>query len=435
MGIESTKARAIFIAIILWFAARNFLMPLAFDDYCYAFVWTGAGNLVDNAALDNRIDSLAEIVDSQINHYFVWGGRTIAHCIVQFFMSIDKIYFDIANTAIFAALIFLIAKLADVRLSTKNLLWIVFGLWLAVPQFMYGMLWLTGACNYLWMSVLQLLFIYLMQQPLAPSNYALRITHYALSFLAGWSNEAGAGVSILLAVYFTLPDRNRKPRRLIGIAFALLGLAIMVLAPGNFERMHHLHPDGFRLTTNILLEHFETLLQIIGREAFLFLPIVFAPKKFRSIAPFIVAALLIPTVMMISPVFKDYAGFASPIFLLIASTAALDAIELPKLAKPIAVVISIGMLASLFADWQHEFQLKEQFRLIESQRGAETIELPPMNFDPTLDAILGDRVLNHYVGAEFGSHIWGLNQNPNAYYNRAVANYYGLKNIVAEEPN
>ena len=423
------KTRVIFAAVLGWFAARNFFMPLAFDDYVYAFEWTGAGNLVAGAALDNRIDSLSEIVASQINHYFVWGGRTIAHCLVQFFMSIDKLYFDIANTLIFAALIVLIARLAEVRLSTKNLLWIVFGMWLAVPQFMYGMLWLTGACNYLWMTTLQLLFVALILRRSPHSS--LRITHYALpiAFLAGWSNEAGSIVTLLIAIALIARRQSIGTAALPLISFTL-GLALMILAPGNFERMHHLFPDGFRLTPDILIDHFRVLIEIVARESFLFIPIVFARRLDKI--PFVIAALLIPCAMIFSPVFKDYAGFASPIFLLIASTAAIDRIELPKIAKPIAIALSLGMLASLVADWKIDRQLQDQFRLIESRRGEDVIEVPPMHFDPTLDAIFGDRILNHYVSAEFGSHVWGLNENPDAYYNRAVANYYGWKNIVAE---
>ena len=46
----------------------------------------------------------------------------------------------------------------------------------------------------------------------------------------------------------------------------------------------------------------------------------------------------------------------------------------------------------------------------------------------------GARVLNYYVDAEFGRHIMGLSTDPNFYYNRAVANYYGLKAIAIEVP-
>ena len=57
-----------------------------------------------------------------------------------------------------------------------------------------------------------------------------------------------------------------------------------------------------------------------------------------------------------------------------------------------------------------------------------------MEFDPTLEKIWGARVLNHYVDEEFGRHIMGLSTDPNFYYNRAVANYYGLNAIAIEVP-
>ncbi len=403
------------------------MTPLAFDDYCYAFVWTDAGNLVVGSPIDDRVDSIADIIHSQWNHYFAWGGRTIAHSLVQFFIWIGKFYFDIVNTLMFAALIFLIVRLAGARLSTKNILWIVFGLWAATPQFMYGMLWLTGACNYLWMSVLQLMFIFLIAQKI--------FLLIPLGLLAGWSNEAGAIAALFVALYFIVRQKNFSPSTVGGLLSFAIGFALMILAPGNFVRTAHLFPDDFRLTFEILIEHATTFLQILSSEAILLLPLAFAPSTVKKSAPFLIAALLIPSAMMFSPVFKDYAGFASPIYLLIASTAALDSLErLSPVVRPIAVMLSASMLFSLVADYQFDRRLSDQFRLIAAQKNSECVKVPPMEFDPTLEKFLGARVLNHYVDAEFGSHIMGLSPEPNFYYNRAVANYYGLQSIVLEVP-
>ena len=208
----------------------------------------------------------------------------------------------------------------------------------------------------------------------------------------------------------------------------------MIFAPGNFVRTAHLFPDGFRLTTDVFIEHSKIFFDIISREIFLIVPIVFAPSTVKRAAPFLIAALLIPSAMMFSPVFKDYAGFASPIYLLIASTIALESISIEKFSaflRPIAVVLLLTMFSALVADFYFYDQVQKQIETIENHRGAE-IKLPPMNFDPTLEKFFGARVLNHYVDAEFGRHIMGLSTDPNFYYNRAVANYYGLKSIALE---
>lgn len=437
MKTDFDSARIFFGGLLAWFFARNLLTPLAFDDYCYAFVWSGAGNLVDGAPMSDRIDSLADIFDSQRNHYFTWGGRTIAHCLVQLFVSTDKIFFDIANTLAFGLLIVLIARLAEVRLSLKNLLWIALGLWLAVPQFVYGSLWLTGAINYLWMTVLQLFFLAVfLDRTKKISVRALELDRFKtiflipLGFLTGWSNEAGAIASIFVALRFSIEQKTFRSARSLGIVAALVGLAIMIFAPGNFVRTAHIFPEGFTLTTTVLTEHLNVWMSIIEGEVFLLLPILFAPKK--KFAPFALAAWLIPTAMLFSPVFKDYAGFASPIFLLIASVNALDGFSLSdKIFKVVAAALSISMLIALAADFDFDRRVRDQLQSIEAQRGSSEIKLPPMERNETLETIFGARILNHYVGAEFGAHFMGLSVDPNFYYNRAVANYYGVSSVVS----
>lgn len=126
----------IFAAFLLIFFARNLLLPIIADDYSYAFIWDGAhwGNLIDGVNPDNfqRVESFGDILISQWEHYFHWGGRTIAHIFVQFFVWQGKIFFDVANVFVMAALIFLIFKIGTgLTLREMNkayLLWILAGL-------------------------------------------------------------------------------------------------------------------------------------------------------------------------------------------------------------------------------------------------------------------------------------------------------------------
>ena len=329
--------------IALIFFVRNALLPLAADDFSYAFVWDGdhVGNILYGVSdTIERVDSIDDLIQSQWSHYETWGGRTPAHTLIQFFIWIGKEYFNVANTLMFVALIFLIARLADVRLSTKNLLWIAFGLWLAVPEWISTMQWLTGACNYLWMGVAQLLFIYLIVRPRSPSpipNSAFLIPN---CLLAGWSNEAGAIAALFVGGFFVVRQKNFSPPVILGLIFFSIGFALMIFAPGNFVRTAHLFPDGFRLTTEILIEHSKIFLEIIGRELILIVPLLFMPSTAKKAAPFLIAALLIPSAMMFSPVFKDYAGFASPIYLLIASTAALNSIDVARFGSASSPIIN-----------------------------------------------------------------------------------------------
>ena len=148
------------------FLLRNFLMPLFADDYSYAFIWDGKdnGNLMDGIGRRERVKSIKDIFISQRSHYLTWSGRFIALGLCQFFILIGKKFFNIANTLIFTAVIFLIYRLGIGKtgfdsISTDLILWILFCYWFCVPSLLFTNLWLCGSCVYLFMAVLQCSFI------------------------------------------------------------------------------------------------------------------------------------------------------------------------------------------------------------------------------------------------------------------------------------
>lgn len=57
---------------------------LSADDYNYMYIWK----------TDTKISSILDIAISQYNHYFDWGGRSIAHFLVQLFLYLGKNSFN-----------------------------------------------------------------------------------------------------------------------------------------------------------------------------------------------------------------------------------------------------------------------------------------------------------------------------------------------------
>jgi len=63
--------RTPWLVVLLLFAVpflvRNFLFPMAADDFSYAFIWDGEhwGNLMDNIGRREPIDSFGDILASQ----------------------------------------------------------------------------------------------------------------------------------------------------------------------------------------------------------------------------------------------------------------------------------------------------------------------------------------------------------------------------------
>ncbi len=529
--------------IALIFFVRNALLPLAADDFSYAFIWDGdhVGNILYGVSdTIERVNSIDDLIRSQWSHYMTWGGRTPAHTLIQFFIWIGKIYFNVANTLMFVALIFLIARLADVRLSTKNLLWIAFGLWLAVPEWISTMQWLTGACNYLWAGVAQLLFIYFISRPPAlrtsdstiedgaaptlvgsqlptlgadglfsrlltppalrtprstveggappflvgsqlptlgadglfdrpPAFCALRTSDSTiedgapptrgghavlgwalplvggsgggartflsapLGLLAGWSNEAGGLATLFVAIALIVQQKKIRADQSVGLIFFLIGFALLIFAPGNFNRLQLSHPD-FVLSTALIVDHLFIALQIIFAELILFVPIailIFKRRPLGSIKTCLAAGLLVPLIMIFSPELPLRSCFMSAIFLMIASTTAFDQINFDpkKFVVPLTVIgvmWTLSIVGSLYSDVSIYRQTQRRLELIDAQRSKELIEVSPLNPTRRLEKILGLRIFGSAAMSIGGD----LSSDPLDGHNVTFAKYYGVSAIA-----
>ena len=427
------SARIFLLILATWFFVRNCLLPLAADDYSYAFVWDGAGrgNILEGVPdTIERVDSIADLIASQWSHYMTWGGRTPAHTLIQLFVRFGKGIFNVLNTAMFVSLIILIARLADVRLTLKNVLWIAFGLWAATPEWISTMLWLTGACNYLWQGVVQLLFLYSVSR--SPSQFLIPHSSFLIAFLAGWSNEAGGAATFFVAVCLIVVQKKIRVEQAIALLSFAIGYALLILAPGNFNRLELTQPD-FALSTAIIFEHFKIWLQVLCDELILLIPIVVALIKTPrgSMIIFLLAGLLVPTVMIFSPAFPLRSCFMSAIFLLIASTAAIDRlnIDLKKYLVPLTVVGLIWALSAvgcLYSDVSIYRQMSQRMTLIEEHRAEPLIKVPPLNPTRRLEKILGLRIFGSAAMSIGGE----LSDNPREGHNVTFAKYHGLKAIA-----
>ena len=442
------------IAVAACFMLHNFLTPLVNDDYSYAFIWDGehGGNLIDGIGQRERVNSFSDIFQSQWSHYFTWGGRVIPHIFVQFFMWAGKDLFNICNTIVFIILLWLINYIAtgQKNFSKITLIWLLIGFWFCVPEYMFTVLWLTGACNYLWMSLLQLLFLlpYLRQSDFMSKTILLLI----IAFLAGGSNEAGAIASICAAAGFTLYSFKQgkiQSNLIAGLIIASISCAIMILAPGNWQRLQVIQPD-FAWNLEILMEHLKgPFLHFLLQEVILFAPIIYClikcridPKIKILIIIFTLAGLLVPMSLLGSPVFFMHGAFSATIFLLVASTAALNEIiadikftTLPAIIKCLSfAVIAITILSvsiSLYADFNLHEQMKLRFDIINQQRGNDLIIVPPIKPSVLNQKFIDLKILDEHTALYYFTVInSGIFDYPTSVHNILFAQYHELKNIV-----
>ena len=464
----------VFVAALLIFFLRNLMLPIIADDYSYAFIWDGdgRGNLIDGLDPNRleRVESFADILYSQWQHYFTWGGRTIAHIFVQFFVWQGNLLFDVVNTFVFGAFVMLLFKVGTgLNLRDMNKTYLLFTLaaiYFCTPSPIITTIWLTGACNYLWMSTAILLFLLpyaqaYRQKSAADSSPVKIFVMAILGLIAGWSIEPGAVVVCLVTFAFVVHfrrEKNLQPWMKVGFVFLVIGTAILLLAPGNVHRLeltNALEPDDIvppdeQWTPQMLLTNlFVGFLPDFLREMILFVPIIFcfvkahtSPAVKKFIATFAGLSIFVLLLMMCSPEFPERAGFPSTVFLLIASLAALKEI-LPQVTEIcrhrikavtlagiiFAAVWTINLLACLYVEYTLNGELAARDEYIQAHCHEDLITVKPLEIPDWIEPFLGTRTWTELTL------WWGgdLEPAPDGNRNLTFAKYHGLKHIHAEE--
>lgn len=207
----------------------NFLVVPTSDDLGYS---------ISNGIID--------IFRREYLQYMTWTGRSVAHIIARSFLAMPKLVFNLFNSACFVYLCWMIYCHATG--SRKKNQPILFGLivtlvFLCVPFFGQTVLWETGSCNYLWTTSIILTFLWpyrisLENEKRHPEWYWLAMIPAGI--IAGWTNENTGGALILMIILIMALRKLRHMTipvwMLTGLAGAVSGFAVMIMAPGNKVR-------------------------------------------------------------------------------------------------------------------------------------------------------------------------------------------------------
>lgn len=237
------QKRLFLIAVIICFATilvYNFLTPIMSDDLSYA-------------TEVSRATGFGDLFRQELHQYNTWTGRSVAHITLRIFLFIgSKPFFNVISSLFFTMLTLLMymniegRRLYNVRLY----LFIVLSVWIFGVEFAQTILWETGACNYLFGAVYILLFMTLYKYYLKKGGCSVPrcIGMLILGVLAGWSNENTSGACVLFVlillgfafIHFKKVSGNGlsfvKPWMVTGLVGNIIGLALLVLAPGNSKR-------------------------------------------------------------------------------------------------------------------------------------------------------------------------------------------------------
>lgn len=229
------------------------------DDYSYHFFYT-ARDGYDAVPFNNFF---LEVVPSMVNHWYTCNGRFFAHTIVQLIMQGPHFLFVVLNAFVFVVMVALVLKLAQAPMKAGTILLTGAMAFLLMPIFGQTALWVSGSINYMWMGVVQLIFILLFIKWAKLSElekgHGLFAILLMMAIFVGNSQMHGGPVVFMDVSFWVL--RKWRRNRLIVLKTLLLdglgivGFALNYFAVGSSQRVTDL--TGGIFTINHVMNYFD----------------------------------------------------------------------------------------------------------------------------------------------------------------------------------
>ncbi len=319
---------------------------------------------LDDCGYALNINNISDIISSQYYDYFIINGRVLSHGIVQFFCGIaGKNMFNYLNALLYTCMVMLIVRHGVNHRSDINHLLIVllsFVLcWFFLPDQYITTLLIAGSLNYIWATVLVLIFLLLYWNFIIPykgKSLFVILPIFLISLFSGAFVEMYSIVVLPSLIIWHIVN-NIIPNKYA--CFSLLGFLVgagfLLLAPGNYFRLSQISGSGNKSIGNMIL-HFTSN---IFNEGFilLFLALIIAwiifnnPNK-ELIIKYIKGNIFYISAILFSFFFIFISGagwsrtfFAVYIFLFILLIKIINTNKLSRIAVVSVYLISIVFLA------------------------------------------------------------------------------------------
>lgn len=309
--------------VCVWKTQRA--VPIMMDDEWYSTILSD----------ETPLTSLKDIFQAQIWHYQNWGGRTVAHTIAQIiFLYMSEPASDALNVVLIVLLAWMINAVIECHGRWQ------FAFVTLTVGFLHGlnanwkmsMYWQTGACNYLYTTVITLAFLWMYLRTVDEEKKDIPgsvLWAALLGLLTGWTNE-NMGPAVWLLTVFVMIDRKRRKRAVklwivIGSAFCLAGSILMIAAPGNIMRSVEVANNSYGILWRLFLRMYgvckgawEYLFPTILVTAVVLLVniCVLGNRLNRKEFLLLVGAVLSWGAMVLSPHYPDRAAFGTMCLLL-----------------------------------------------------------------------------------------------------------------------
>ena len=425
--------------------AYNLLTPYFSDDYSY---------LIEV----RRASSLWDLVRQQYGEYLSNSGRVVGQFNVRLSLSVSKQIFNVVNSGMFIALILLMYH--NIRRKKQYdvfvLLLIITFLWRFAVSFGQTMLWICGACNYLWGSVFILGFVtfyrhFLIHVDKIKHPVLLAIGTFFFGVLAGWCNENTSGGGLLLVLLFAFlfrMERKRKGQKWLypfvvsGVAGMCCGILGMVMAPGVRSRGAVMAEGEYTGLVGLLSRIYKTTVTV--RELFFALLVILTivlvlltlQKKLKTRREiytnesvlFSLAFLATSYVLALIPTPADRAFFGAGIFLIIACLQGIVDVD----ASDIAINSVRYGLVSVLCLWLFFTYTENLVNLARIYREEnERISLIKADYEVGSGIVVLPRFREQFRNPYSNAHDSELSDDKEYWINLYYEVYYDIGNITA----
>ena len=459
------KGLALLIIIFVLMYFLNSVSPMMNEDYFAVFVWPfGIPNLGELPIDAKKVSGFSDILDNIKVYYLTEGGRVPGGLPGGIFSWQGKAFFNPLNALMFTLLIAEIYWISHegkitLEFDPNYIFWIFFSLWSFNIGFLGTCLWMSGSSNYLWMMVINLAFLipYIKsifdEGFLKSDSFIVKVCLFVFGVLAGWCHET-TNCWLIVILFFVLFlnkgkvfFKNTRKWQLYGLIGLCFGYALLVLAPGNFSRLHTQEHEflSYKFSEYVIIFMFHFLLWYFDIKSLYMLNKVFpqlANEQKRIVKPYLFLAescMLIAfcssVLLLLIPVSSIRPSFLNMVFLITAAAVmyrvqeCIGVFVIRGKTKPVLKGIGYGYLVITIItslwwnhhNWNHWNNFLEQINGIDNSDRNIVFEVEP--YETTINPSW------QYLS---GFHIFGMpvmSKDENERINRVVARYYNIRGI------
>ena len=311
-----------FLAIYIY----NLLTPLMSDDL-----------LFDRSLYS----SIRDIFREEYKQYLSWNGRSVLQIILKICSLMPLGLFQLCNSLCFVVCSLLIYCNINPRNKYDSVLYLLIQLciWNFSVDFSQTILWLSGACNYLWGTTIILGFITWYHYLLKNVSKVRHVNFVAIStfffgILAGWGNENTSGGAILIILMFSAMYfyENQKLEKWMysGIFGMIIGFLLLLLAPGNQVRGTIMKAEETYTGIYVFISRGLKVIKAIDKYLFIYMAVIivlgayfyyqkYKAEQLKEVFIFAIAAFATAGVLILTPEPMPRAYFGANIYMMIAA--------------------------------------------------------------------------------------------------------------------